>query len=233
MWRKISLIALIIVLAIGIIISGALAIMRVTPPDTKAIGLKDGDIILQTILGTQGVAIIAASSSPYTHMGFIKTGGGEPVVVEASARVQEKPLSQWISRGMGQRITILRLKGITPEVAKNVATAARKHYGKPYDVYFLPDKKSFYCSELVREAYLGAGVTLGKLQKVGELTSSSAMDTIIEQRWQYYPPCAAKPGITLEKCRKIIMDQPLVTPASIARDPQLETVFTNYPLDTR
>lgn len=233
MWRKISLFALIIVLAVGIFLGGSLAFMRMTPPDTKAIGIKDGDIILQTILGTQGMAIIAASSSPYTHMGFIKTGGKEPVVVEAIGPVKETPLTQWITRGVGQRITILRLKNRTPELAKKVAAAAKKHYGKPYDFYFLPDKKSFYCSELVREAYLDAGITLGKLQKVGELTTSSAMDTIIEQRWQYYPLCAHKPDMTLQKCRKIIMEQELVTPASIARDPQLEPVFSNYPLDTR
>lgn len=233
MWRKISLVALIIALAIGILLGGSLAFMRMTPPDTKAIGIKDGDIILQTILGTQGMAIIAASSSPYTHMGFIKTSGKNPVVVEAVGPVKETPLTQWIARGVGQRITILRLKDMTPEMAKKVAAAARKHYGKPYDFYFLPDKKSFYCSELVREAYLGAGVTLGKPQKVGELTKSAAMDTIIEQRWKYYPPCQGIDGITMEKCRKIIMEQVLVTPASIARDPQLEPVFSNYPLDSR
>ena len=206
MWRKISLVALIIALAIGILLGGSLAFMRMTPPDTKAIGIKNGDIILQTILGTQGMAIIAASSSPYTHMGFIKTSGKEPVVVEAVGPVKETPLTQWIARGVGQRITILRLKDMTPEMAKKVAAAARKHYGKPYDFYFLPDKKSFYCSELVREAYLGAGVTLGKPQKVGELTKSGAMDTIIEQRWKYYPPCQGIAGITMEKCRKIIME---------------------------
>jgi hypothetical protein len=233
MWRKISLIALITVLAIGILLGGSLAVMRMTPPDTKAIGIRDGDIILQTILGTQGMAIIAASSSPYTHMGFIKTGGEEPVVVEAVGPVKETPLGKWVSRGVGQRITILRLKGITPEIAQKAATAAKKHYGKPYDFYFLPDKKSFYCSELVREAYAGAGITLGKLQKVGELTESAAMDEIIAQRWKYYPPCQRIRGITLDKCRRIIMEQPLVTPASIARDAQLETVFSNYPLDTR
>ena len=233
MWRKISLITLIVVLAIGILLGGSLAIMRMMPPDTKAIGIKDGDIILQTILGTQGMAIIAASSSPYTHMGFIKTSGGEPVVVEAVGPVKETPLTQWISRGVGQRITILRLKDMTPEIAKKAAATAKKHYGKPYDFYFLSDKKSFYCSELVREAYAGAGITLGKLQKVGELATSSAMDTIIEQRWQYYPLCAGKPGITLDKCRKIIMEQELVTPAAIARDAQLEPIFSNYPLDTR
>ncbi|MCC7035750.1 MAG: peptidoglycan peptidase [Alphaproteobacteria bacterium] len=233
MWRKISLVALIVVLALGIILGGSLAVMRMTPPDAKSIGIRNGDIILQTILGTQGMAIIAASSSPYTHMGFIKTGGKEPVVVEAVGPVKETPLTQWISRGVGQRITILRLKGITPEIARKAAATAKKHYGKPYDFYFLPDKKSFYCSELVREAYAGAGVTLGKLQKVGELTKSSAMDTIIEQRWKYYPPCQGITGITMEKCRRIIMEQELVTPASIARDPQLEPVFSNYPLDSR
>ncbi len=233
MWRKISLILLIVVLAIGIILGGSLAIMRMTPPDTGAIGIKNGDIVFQTILGTQGFAIIAASSSPYTHMGFIKLNGRKPVVVEAVGPVKETPLTQWVARGVGQRITIMRLKKPAADTFQKAAAAAKKHYGKPYDFYFLPDKKSFYCSELVREAYLGAGVTLGKLQKVGELTRSSAMDTIIEQRWQYYPPCVAKPGITLEKCRKIIMEQELITPASIARDPQLETVFSNYPLDTR
>ncbi|HYD19496.1 MAG TPA: YiiX/YebB-like N1pC/P60 family cysteine hydrolase [Patescibacteria group bacterium] len=205
--------------------------MRLTPPALADIELRDGDIVLQTILGTQGFAIIYASSSLYTHMGFIKMTDHGPAVVEAVGPVKDTRLTDWVARGVGQRLTVMRVKDASATAIRSVHAAARKYYGLPYDFFFLPDHKAFYCSELVRQSFLDAGIPLGQVQKVGELGQSRAMDAVIEERWVHYPLCAGVKGMTLEKCRMIIMEQELITPASIARDPKLVLVYSNYPLD--
>ena len=48
---------------------------------------------------------------------------------------------------------IKRLKD--PSRAEEFVESAKKFLGQPYDVHFLPDNDSLYCSELVRDCYVG------------------------------------------------------------------------------
>ena len=47
--------------------------------------VKDGDVIFQTSLSSQSVAIQRATHSRYSHMGIIFFRSGQPYVFEASA----------------------------------------------------------------------------------------------------------------------------------------------------
>ena len=42
-----------------------------------------------------------------------------------------------------------------PSKAEEFVRNAKKYLGQPYDVHFLPDNDSLYCSELVRNSYVG------------------------------------------------------------------------------
>lgn len=222
-------------LAVTLVAFGGTALLwawfALTPPKLANVKWQDGDIVFQTLPGLQDIAVAFATASPYTHMGFVRVRGKNIVVVEAVGPVKETPLSEWSARGTGKRLAAMRIKNITGGATGKAIARARREYGKPYDIYFLPSHDAFYCSELVRVAFLAAGVTLGQMEKVSELSGSYAMDEIIRRRWQSYPPCKKAKGMTLEKCRGIIMQQELVTPASIARDSQLEPLYSNYPLD--
>lgn len=193
--------------------------------------LRSGDIVFQTWLwDTQSAAIVLSSRSLYAHTGIIKMTPAGPLVVEAVGPVREISLAQWIDQGVGWRIAIKRMDDLKGPAAGKLLARARQHYGKPYDFFFLPGKEAIYCSELVEDAFKhGAGISLGEFQKVQELAPSSAMDKIIEQRWPHYPPCQNENNMTLGKCYKIIMQQELITPVSIARDPRLQLVYSNYP----
>jgi hypothetical protein len=203
-----------------------------TRPSVPALPpLKSGDIVFQTWLwDVQSMAIVLASRSPYAHTGIIKMTASGPVVVEAVGPVREISLARWIDQGVGWRIAIMRMDKLTPADANKLLARARQHYGKPYDFFFLPDKNEIYCSELVEDAFKqGAGISLGEFQKVHELAHSSAMDKIIDQRWPFYPPCQKDKNMTRSKCYQIILQQELITPAGVARDPRLQTVYSNYP----
>lgn len=231
MLRKINRIVLLtLCIALTVVVIAQLALI-LTPPRLDKMDWKDGDIVFQTNFDTQGIAVMLASKSPYTHMGFIRLKNGQPVVVEAVGPVTETELQKWVARGSGKRIAVMRLKNMPKGAFPRILARAKKEYGKPYDIFFLPDDKAYYCSELVKTAFDAVGITLGQVQQVKDLAASGAMDKIIEQRWQRYPLCSGVKGMTMEKCRKIIMEQRLVTPASIARDDKLEEVYSNYPLD--
>ncbi|OLP55989.1 hypothetical protein BJF92_02480 [Rhizobium rhizosphaerae] len=68
------------------------------------------------------------------------------------------------------------------------------------------------------------------MQKVGDLHADNVLVTqLIRKRWQSYAPCTEK-GLDFDQCRAAILAQPLITPASIARDARLRPVYSNYPM---
>ena len=231
MLRKFNRFLLFLVGLVSVLLIIASAYCALTMPIPDRIDLKEGDLVFQTNFDTQGIAVMLASHSPYTHMDILRHRSTGLVVVEAVGPVQETPLKAWLSRGAGRRLAVKRVKGLNAAGLQKVFARAKKDYGKPYDIYFLPDGRAIYCSELVKSSFAAAGITLGKMQMVSDLASSSAMDSLISDRWQSYPLCRGVKGMTLEKCRGIIMKQVLVTPASIARDAQVTPVYSNYPLD--
>jgi hypothetical protein len=75
----------------------------------------------------------------------------------------------------------------------------------------------------------GLGIPLGQKQRPRDLDiDNAAVRALIETRWQRHPLCIARGVKTFDTCYEIILDQQLVTPASIARDARLQTVFTNF-----
>jgi hypothetical protein len=192
--------------------------------------LQDGDLVFQTSTGAQSNAVLIASANPYTHMGLIKNAGGEIVVVEAVGPVKETPLKDWIGEGLLHRIAIYRDPELSRAQAGAVLAAAATLYGRPYDIFFSFNNESIYCNELAYLAYKAAGISIGKVQKVSELNFDNPLvKSLIEQRWQRHSECTSK-GYDFEACYKHILDQELVTPASIARDSRLKKIYPNYPL---
>ena len=193
--------------------------------------LKDGDLVFQTIKSSQTLAIILASKSPYTHVGIIKLDStNTPYVMEAVGPVREIPLKEWIKQGVSEKITVMRFKDLNMDDAQSSLRKAQSYYGRPYDFFFLFDKEKIYCSELVYYAFKeGANIDLGQVQKIKDLNfDTHAVTQLIQSRWHNYPPCISAGVQNYENCLPIIMEQTLITPASIAQDPKLELVYSNY-----
>ena len=51
---------------------------------------------------------------------------------------------------------------------------------------------------------------------------------IIRQRWQRDAECKSR-QYDFEQCYKYILDQDLITPASIANDGKFKKIYSNYP----
>ena len=191
--------------------------------------LRDGDLVFQTSKSSQSSAIFVATASAFTHMGIVRNDGGKISVIEASRTVRETPLKEWVNRGDMARVAIYRDPTLTPDQAKRVLSAAKALYGRPYDLFFSFNNDAIYCSELPYLAYKAAGISIGRLQKVSELHfDNMRVRNLIQQRWQRDAECTAR-GYDFDQCFNHILNQQLITPASIAADPRFKQIYSNYP----
>ena len=192
--------------------------------------LRTGDIVFQNSSSSAREAIMIASGSPYTHVGIIEIDAKKrPFVIEAVGPVRSVPFDTWRRNGIEQRITVMRVKGLTEVDAMQAIARARQYIGHPYDHHYFETRDRIYCSELVHAAFKeGPGIILGREQRLRELnTDSAAAHDLIKKRWRTHPLCAGKLA-DFENCRDLILDQTVVTPASIAVDEQLELVYTDF-----
>jgi hypothetical protein len=216
-----ALTAVLAVLGIGLTLAPA----EDLPP------LKTGDIVFQTTTTSASDAIMLASGTEYTHVGIVDVDkNGRSRVIEAVGPMQEVPLDAWIKKGVGSRVTVKRIKGLEEATAKEAIASARRYLGRPYDHFFYETRDQIYCSELVYAAFQdGPGLTVGRQEKVRDLNiDTAAAQKLIAQRWRSHPLCKTKGARSFKECYALILDQTLVTPASIARDPQMEMIYTNF-----
>lgn len=207
--------------------------LRATAADVATLPpLKTGDIVFQTDSSGQALAIMVASSSPFSHIGIVYIDhAGQAVVWEAVGPVKKTPLAEWISHGRGGRLQVMRLKPApSAQDWQGVFAWIKKQQGKPYDIYFTDADDSFYCSELVYDALKAVlDISLGQPQPVSSLHLDNApVRKLIAARWQTYPLCTQGKAKDFESCLKIIKAQRLITPAAVAADARLETVYSNY-----
>ncbi len=192
---------------------------------------QDGDLVFQTRNSSQALPIIIATQSLYTHVGIVKqVAKFGPLIVEATNPVRETPMDEWLRQGIGSRVTVKRMRGMIPATATRILEAARPYYGKPDDSLFRFDNENIYGSELVFAAYqAGARVNLGRVQRVMELNLDNfVVRKLFELRWQNHPLCQAPPTDNYTVCADLLLRQEVMTPASIATDPKLETSYDNY-----
>ncbi len=191
--------------------------------------LRDGDLVFQTTWTNQSLAVGVATGSLYLHTGIVEQTDHGPVIIHAGAKVGKESLHDWIDGGILKRFAVYRYRNLSAEQGKHIVQAARQYIGRNYDLYFLFDNDTIYCSELPYLAFKQSNIALGTVKKIGELSVNNAfVKKLIEQRWRNYPKCR-EDGLTFERCYDIIMAQELISPVELSDDPKLERIFTNYP----
>lgn len=173
---------------------------------------KEGDIIFQSLPHNDLVdAIEGITYSPYSHCGVVlKDDKDVWVVIEAIGNVHETPLLGWIKRGRGGDFSVYRLD---PKYVSPIPKFKREllnFEGRPYDYnYDMSNDQAAYCSSLAYLAFQKAtGEQMGQLQKLRDLD------------WK---PFAA--FIMTEQNGALPLDRVMITPASLARAPQLHEVY--------
>lgn len=219
-------------LAISLVSVAGVGWLRATAADVaKMPALANGDLVFQTDRTAQMLAILFATGSVYTHVGVVAVSpGGEPMVIEAARTVRQIPLSVWLMHGYGRRVMVERFGGFSPDGGRAVVAAAADYKGRPYDIFFLFRKDHIYCSELVFYAFRDAlGLNIGQVQTVSELnTDNFAVRRILALRWRRDPVCQTADIRSFDDCFAKIRAQSIITPVSLARDPRLRVIYSNY-----
>jgi uncharacterized protein YycO len=179
--------------------------------------IKSGDLIFQTSLSGQSKAIQLATNSKYSHCGLIYKDGNDYFVFEAVQPVQRTPLDKWIARGQDGKYVIKRLKNadevLTPGTLAKMKQVGDKFNGKNYDLTFEWSDDKIYCSELIWKIYeRGAGIEIGKLQKLSEFDLTN--DAVKNKMGERY-------GDNIPK------DEIVISPASIFDSELLTIVKAN------
>jgi hypothetical protein len=187
----------------------------ITPKSPKKqIPYMEGDILFQISTSGQGKAIQLATNSPYSHCGILFRENNEWMVFEGVQPVKKTALNEWIAQGVKQHVVVKRLKNaqavLTPQVKNHMKATAAKFIGKNYDLTFTWNDDRMYCSELVYKIYeRGAGIAVGKLQKLREFDLSNPV---------------VKAKLVERYGTKIPLDEPVISPGAIFSDTNLVEV---------
>ena len=185
-----------------------------SPTPTGAISFREGDVIFQQSTGELPDVIAAVTQSPITHCGMILLEGDEIMVIEAADGVEKTPLVQWIRRGKDEKFALLRPEKIPAGGITKAVSHANKFIGRPYDLQYEMTDEKIYCSELVYKAYRrGAGVRLGKLQKLGDLKYQGHEGFIRKLTSGTLP-----------------LDREMITPVALYETPDLSVIYDDFKL---
>lgn len=177
----------------------------------------DGDLIFQTWDTERSKAIKKATNSKYSHVGiiFLRPRGSEYIVYEAWDSVRMVPLQQYVDRGEGKHILIMRMKGankfFNAKKLEKIKAVAKKYRKLPYDPYFGWGDDRMYCSELVWKTFHEA--TNMRLSEPKALKLLDLSDPELKKRLK------EKYG------EKIPMEELVVSPQDLIDSPLLEKVY--------
>lgn len=167
-----------------------------------SVALHTGDLIFQTSLSPQSLAIQKATRSPYSHMGVILVHRGRISVLEAAGPVRETPFSVWTARGKGGHYVVKRLL-LEPDAAaqRRLIDTARGFLGRPYDSAFEWSDTRMYCSELAWKLYDRAlGIQIGHLRHLRDLRLNDPLVRAkLRERYGRHVP----------------LDEPVISPAEM------------------
>ncbi len=176
---------------------------------------RSGDLIFQTSMSAQSLAIQRATGSPYSHMGIVFVVDSAVMVCEALDPVQYTPLQEWAARGEGGKFVVKRLKRadslLTESAIDSLRFQADAMTGKRYDHFFQWSDERIYCSELVWKVYRTAlGIEIGAPQRMKEFNLKDPLVAAkLEQRFG----------------RKVPLDELVISPARMFDSELLMTIY--------
>ena len=116
--------------------------------------LEAGDLVFQSTNGSQGLAVQAATDSPWSHVGVVVMDPeGKASVLEANGPVAIVPLNTFRARSDGEFLTLRSEEGLPVDAQEKIASFAKDVKGVPYDSLFQWSDDELYCSELVWKLY--------------------------------------------------------------------------------
>lgn len=175
---------------------------------------QEGDIVFHESRSSQSEVLRVVTGSRYTHMGVVLYVEGEPMVLEAIAKVSLTPYKEWVARGVKGHVVVKRLEegALNKEKLEAMRVVGLAFKGSSYDLKFLWSDDAMYCSELVWKIYKrGANIRLSAPEHYRDFDlSAPRVKKLVKSRFGDAP---------------IPLDEPVVSPVMIFESGLLVTVF--------
>lgn len=152
-----------IVLLLFCVLSAGQSSAQETNSNPKTFNYQNGDILFQDLdCGDLCTAIETVTEGvdgkSFSHLGLVYFQNDSAFVIEAIGKeVQLTPIDAFVFRNSDEqgnpKIVVARLKPEFSALNKKALEFAVAQQGVPYDDAFLYDNGSYYCSELVYDAY--------------------------------------------------------------------------------
>jgi len=173
--------------------------------------VEEGDFVFQHMLGHLTKMVAEVTDSPYSHCGIVIKKNGEYYVLEAMGTVKETPFDLWVAQGLGQKITIVRLKKDLRSDMPEIIKEAYAFFNRPYDIQYKWDDKNIYCSELIYKAVQNAtGVSMAEFVPLGDMN------------WKPH-----EKFIRIISGGDIPLERKVITPDSLVRSDTVEIVYSS------
>ncbi|MEL1245585.1 YiiX/YebB-like N1pC/P60 family cysteine hydrolase [Flavobacterium sp. DGU11] len=120
--------------------------------------LKDGDLIFQDMdCGALCDAIEAVTEgyngNDFSHMGMVYFRNDTLYIIEAAGSAVRLSTLEKFSKNTNKPMPVFRLKNKYRKLIPTAITFSLKQVGVPYDDEYVYDNGSYYCSELIYDAF--------------------------------------------------------------------------------
>ncbi len=126
----------------------------------KTINLKEGDIIFQSMNCDLCKAINAVTEGfdgkDFSHLGLVHIQNDSIYVIEAAGKEVKLTTLEVFKTYTTEKMYVGRLKRKYRKHIPKAIEFSIKQLGVPYDEVYLYDNGSYYCSELIYDAFLSA-----------------------------------------------------------------------------
>ena len=184
------------VLVIVFLLTTQVAAQEIKRTDYQSFKFENGDLLFQDLdCGGLCTAIETVTEGvngkSFSHLGLVHIYHDSVVVIEAIGKsVQVIPIQVFVNRNLeaagNPKVLVTRLVNNNPSLKKKAIDFAVSQLGMPYDDAFLYDNGSYYCSELIYEAFKTANDDLPFF----ELTPMTFKDPVTKEMFpvwvEYY-----------------------------------------------
>ncbi len=191
--------------------------------------LQNGDLLFSVGEGNSELLLAIQTSTgkdmeiPFTHVGIVSIENGDTFVIEATSPegVVKTPLEEYFEKTAVLNNKYLMAVGrVNKEVEYTIPGAiknAKSHLGKGYDYAYDETNNQFYCSELVRFAFLDS---LDKpIFKPLAMTFKNPETDSIDAYWIKHFEELSKP---------VPEGEPGTNPADMSKSPVIKIVYKYY-----
>ncbi|MCF8461853.1 MAG: hypothetical protein K9G46_14100 [Flavobacteriales bacterium] len=196
--------------------------------DSKTFKFQTGDLLFQDLdCGGLCTAIETVTEGvdgkSFSHLGLVHIYNDSIVVIEAIGKnVQVTPIKVFVNRNLDEvgnpKVIVTRLVDDNAFFTKKTLDFAVAQLGMPYDDAFLYDNGSYYCSELIYDAFKAANDD----QPFFELTPMTFKDPATNEMFPVWVEYYAELGIPIPE------GELGCNPGGISRSEKLKVVASFY-----